>query len=140
MRVHPNAHTEPAKNIIPVDTMMLPIPTRGETMPPNANPNAHSRADAVPALARSLSMANVLEAVKVSPSMESNPRSSSSYTQKLQPAHRARQRKNETMTMPMLPLYKACSGWSNLTAEVADSIIAIALTPEQMLNANGEKP
>lgn len=126
--------------MIPVDTMISPIPTRGETIPPNANPSAPSKADAIPALARSLSIANVLEAVKVSPSMESNPRSSNSYTQKLQSAQRARQRKNETITMPALPLYNACSGWANLTAETADSMIAIALTPKQTLNINGEKP
>ena len=45
--------------------MILPIPTRGETIPPNANPSAPNKADAMPALARSLSIANVLEAVKV---------------------------------------------------------------------------
>lgn len=50
--------------------MILPTPTSGETIPPNANPNAPNKADAVPAFARSLSMANVLDAVKVSPSIK----------------------------------------------------------------------
>ena len=78
MRVQTNAHTEPIKNSIPVETIILTSPTSGETTPPKANPNAPSKADAIPAFARSLSIAKVLEAVKVSPNMESNAKSSTS--------------------------------------------------------------
>lgn len=78
MRVQTNAHTEPIKNRIPVETIIFPSPTSGETTPPKAKPNAPSKADAIPAFARSLSIAKVLEAVKVSPNMESNAKSSTS--------------------------------------------------------------
>ena len=64
MRVQTNAHTEPVKNRTPVETIIFPSPTSGDTTPPKANPNAPSKAEAIPAFARSLSIAKVLEAVK----------------------------------------------------------------------------
>ena len=51
----------------PVVTIMLPKPTKGDTTPPKAKQIAPKRADAVPAFFRSLSMANVVEDVKVRP-------------------------------------------------------------------------
>lgn len=66
------------KNRTPVETIILPSPTSGDTTPPKANPNAPSKAYAIPAFARSLSIAKVLEAVKVSPNIESNAKSSTS--------------------------------------------------------------
>ena len=62
MRVQTNAHTEPIKNRTPVETIIFPNPTSGDTTPPKANPNAPSKADAIPAFARSLSIAKVLDA------------------------------------------------------------------------------
>ena len=82
----------------------------------------------------------VLEAVKVSPNMKSNARSNTSYIQKLQPTHNATHRKEEAITIPILPLYNACSGWANLTAEVAEMTMARALAPKQILNIKGENP
>lgn len=78
MRVQTNAHKEPVKNRTPVETIIFPSPTSGDTTPPKANPNAPSKADAIPAFARSLSIAKVLDAVNVSPNMESNAKSSTS--------------------------------------------------------------
>ena len=140
MRVQTNAHTEPVKNNIPVDTIIFPNPTSGDTTPPKANPNAPNKADAIPAFDRSQSIASVLEAVKVSPNIKSNARSNTSYIQKLQPTHNATHRKEEAITIPILPLYNACSGWANLTAEVAEMIMARALVPKQILNIKGENP
>ena len=45
--------------------------TRGDTIPPNANPVAPNSAEAVPEFCRSLSIAKVVEAVKVSPIVKS---------------------------------------------------------------------
>lgn len=57
---------------IPVDVKIFPIPTKGETSPPAANPNAPRMAEAVPALSRCLCMANVVVEVKVIPTEKSN--------------------------------------------------------------------
>ena len=55
------------KNISPVVERISPNPTNGETIPPKAKPAAPNNAEAVPELARSQSMAKVVEAVKVNP-------------------------------------------------------------------------
>ena len=65
-------HTEQMKNISPVV----------ETIPPKAKPAAPNNAEAVPELARSQSMAKVVEAVKVNPIEKSNTNSTASYTAK----------------------------------------------------------
>lgn len=75
---------EPIINTSPVEIRMFPNPTRGETSPPKAKPKAPNKAEAMPALDRALSIANVLEAVNVKPNMSSKPMSKVSYTQKLQ--------------------------------------------------------
>lgn len=54
-------------NIKPVDDMMLPMPTSGETIPPAAKHTAPKSADAVPEFSRSHSMAIAVVEVKVSP-------------------------------------------------------------------------
>lgn len=95
---------------MPVVTIIFPKPTIGETIPPKANPNAPNNAEATPAFERSQSKANVLEEVKVNPIIESKQISKISYTKKLQSKQRATIRKNETITIPKLPLYNACSG------------------------------
>ena len=84
--------------MIPVETMILPRPTSGETIPPKANPSAPSSAEAVPALSCSQSIASVLEAVKVSPSIDKRPISSTSYIQKLQPETKAIRSNAEKIT------------------------------------------
>ena len=56
--------------------------TRGDTIPPNANPVAPNSAEAVPEFCRSLSIAKVVEAVKVNPIEKSNTNSTASYTAK----------------------------------------------------------
>lgn len=78
------APIEPMINTRPVDIRIFPNPTKGETSPPEAKPNAPNRAEAIPALDRALSIAKVLEAVKVNPNMSNKPMSKISYTQKLQ--------------------------------------------------------
>ena len=54
-------------NITPVETRMFPIPTKGETMPPNEKQTAPNNAEAVPALSRSHSIANAVDVVNVIP-------------------------------------------------------------------------
>ena len=78
MRVQINEQMEPTRKAMPVETRIFPRPTNGDTIPPKANPSAPSRAEAIPACDRSQSIAKVFEAVKVSPSMESSPRSKTS--------------------------------------------------------------
>lgn len=51
---------------------ILPIPTNGETIPPNMKLDAPNAADAVPALFRSLSIASDVEAGNVIPRKNSN--------------------------------------------------------------------
>ena len=46
---------------------MFPIPTKGETMPPNEKQTAPNNAKAVPALSRSHSIANAVDVVNVIP-------------------------------------------------------------------------
>ena len=75
---------EPIINTSTVEIRMFPNPTRGETSPPKVKPKAPNKAEAIPALDRALSIANVLEAVNVKPNMRSKPMSKVSYTQKLQ--------------------------------------------------------
>ena len=63
---------------VPVERSVSPRPTSGETMPPKANPEAPSSAEAVPACSRVQSMASVVEVVKVSPIQKSRAKSSAS--------------------------------------------------------------
>ena len=70
------------KNISPVVERISPNPTNGETTPPKAKPAAPNNAEAVPELARSQSMAKVVEAVKGNPIEKSNTNSTASYTAK----------------------------------------------------------
>ena len=68
---HPKEHEEHKRNISPVVGRISPMLTRGDTIPPNANPVAPNSAEAVPEFCRSLSIAKVVEAVKVSPIVKS---------------------------------------------------------------------
>ena len=52
MQVKNSAHTEPIKKAVPVEVKIFPNPTSGEMIPPKANPEVPSKADATPALAR----------------------------------------------------------------------------------------
>ena len=55
---------------IPVESIMFPRPTRGETMLPNRKPAAPRIAEAVPALLRAASMAMAVAVVKDIPSIK----------------------------------------------------------------------
>jgi len=70
-QAHTQEHNDPIKNKKPVDILISPIPTKGDTIPPKANPIAPKRAEATPAFLRSQSIAKVLEAVKVIPTIAS---------------------------------------------------------------------
>lgn len=120
--------------------MMLPMPTNGETIPPKANPSAPNKAEAVPALLRSQSIAKVLEAVKVSPSIDRRQINSSSYIQKLQSKANATKSKADIITIPKLPQCNACSKRRNLMAVVADMAMKTTLIPKHTLNSKGENP
>ena len=65
-------------NVTPVDTRIFPKPTNGETIPPEAKQSAPSRSEAAPEFLISLSIAKVVEEVKVSPIVKSNANISSS--------------------------------------------------------------
>ena len=78
----PRAQTTKAA---PVEYIVLPRPTSGETMPPKANPAAPSRADAVPDSERVHSMASVVEVVKVRPIEKSSPMSSPNQNSRRSP-------------------------------------------------------
>lgn len=56
--------------------------TRGDTIPPNANPVAPNKAEAVPEFCRSLSIAKVVDAEKVSPIVKSRKNNSISLNDK----------------------------------------------------------
>lgn len=70
-RAHIQEHNAPIKNRNPAELLISPIPTKGDTIPPNAKPIAPKRAEATPAFLRSQSIAKVLEAVKAIPTIES---------------------------------------------------------------------
>ena len=63
--MHPSEQNAQVAKVTPVEVSMSPMPTRGDTSPPKAKPMAPSRAEAVPALCRWLSMANAVVEVKV---------------------------------------------------------------------------
>lgn len=88
------------KNKKPVDILISPIPTRGDTIPPNAKPIAPKRAEATPAFLRSQSIAKVLEAVKDIPTIESRQKINISYTQKLQFRKNAAETNMEISSIP----------------------------------------
>ena len=119
---------------------MLPIPTSGETIPPKAKPTAPNSADAVPEFSRPLSMASVVDEVKVRPSMKMTASSNSSYTQKLHSSHRANSSNAENINIPRLPMNVPLSVLWNLTDDAAAMPMASELTPNTMLNIIGEKP
>ncbi len=60
-------------NTMPVESKMSPMPTSGETNPPDANPSAPSKADAVPEWVRSAFKAKALEEVNEKPKVTNNP-------------------------------------------------------------------
>lgn len=62
----------------PADTIMSPRPASGGTMPPKAYPTVPSKAEAVPALPCSLSIARALEAVNDIPTIDSSRKSRAS--------------------------------------------------------------
>lgn len=125
---------------MPVDERILPIPTNGETIPPAAKHTAPSKAEAVPELARWLSMANAVLEVKVIPMQNNRANINVSYTQKLHPDIKAIHRRTERIVMPQQPAKVLLSGRWNLTDKAAATPIANALTAKQTLKANAEKP
>lgn len=140
MQVNNSAQAEPIKKAAPVEVKMFPNPTSGETIPPKANPEAPSKADATPALARSQFMANVFEAVKVRPNMKSNTTNNDSYIQELQSRLSAIKSTNEITVMPMLPRNTAISGCEKRTVMAEATTMDMALMPKHKLNIMGEKP
>lgn len=140
MQVNNSAQAEPIKKAAPVEVKMFPNPTSGETIPPKANPEAPSKADATPALARSQFMANVFEAVKVRPNMKSNTTNNDSYIQKLQSRQSAIKSTVETTVIPMLPRNTAISGCEKCTVIAETNTMDTALMPKHKLNIMGENP
>lgn len=139
-RMQPIEQHAQTTNTIPVEDRILPIPTNGETIPPAAKHTAPSRADAVPELARWLSMANAVLEVNVIPMQKSRTSIRTSYIQKLHPDIRAMHSRTERTVMPQHPAKVLLSGRWNLTDKAAAIPIDKALAAKQMLKANAEKP
>lgn len=140
MQVNNSAQAEPIKKAAPVEVKMFPNPTSGEMIPPKANPEAPSKADATPALARSQFIANVFDAVKVRPNIKSNTINNDSYIQKLQSRLSAIKSTNEITVMPMLPRNTAISGCGKRTVMAEATTMDMALMPKHKLNIMGENP
>ena len=126
--------------IIPVDTRISPSPTKGETIPPEAKQTAPNSAEAVPALSRWHSIANVVVDVKVSPIINNKTSRSASYIQKLHPVISAVHSPSAATAMPTQPINVLLTGRLNFTDVAAATPIATALTAKQKLNTNGEYP
>ena len=127
-------------NTVPVDVRILPIPTNGDTIPPAAKHTAPSKAEAIPELARWLSMANAVLEVKVIPMQNNRANINASYIQKLHPDIRAIHRRTERTVMPQQPAKVLLSGRWNLTDKAAAMPMASALTAKQTLKAKAENP
>ena len=91
-------------------------------------------------ISRSLSMAKVVEEVKVSPIIKSNANISNSYVQKLQPLYKAPIRQSDKHNIPTQPISVPFSVRRNFTERAAATPIATAFTAKQTLKANGENP
>ena len=64
-----------------VVVIILPIPTRGDTMPPDRKPDAPNIADAVPIIMRPSSIARVVAEVRMNPMLTSMRKVGISYGQ-----------------------------------------------------------
>ena len=95
---------------MPVVTIVSPSPTKGETNPPNPNPIAPNKAEAVPACSRSHSIARAVVEVKEKPIMKSRVISNPSYIQKLQSRFMAIHMIMESINMPILLVSVLFSG------------------------------
>ena len=126
--------------VIPAECIILPSPTKGETMLPNKNPAAPKTADPVPACPRTASIASVVAAVKESPAINSSTKSSPSNTIIELSANKAALNKILQTSIPK-QLVKMQFSWRlNLTDNPAPIPIATALTAKNRLNANGLNP
>jgi len=125
---------------MPVVAIVSPSPTKGDTNPPNPNPTAPNKAEAVPACSRSHSIAKAVVEVKEKPIMKSRAISNPSYIQKLQFRFMAIHTIAERISIPMLLANVLFSGWRNLTDKPAANPIATALAAKQMLNPKAENP
>ena len=119
---------------------MLPRPTNGETIPPEAKQSAPNKAEAAPAYRRSQSIAKVVDDVKVSPIMNSKANISNSYAQKPHPLYKATITQTDSANMPMQPMSVPFSDRRNFTDMAAATPIATAFTAKQILKAKGENP
>ena len=131
------AHTT---KTMPVVLRMSPVPTMGETIPPKAKQTAPRMADALPAYRRSLSMASVVERVKVSAMVKSSRNRMPSYTQKLHLHHRAASSATESTHIPMqLAMMPSC-GRRKRSESGAAAMNASEFTAKTMLNSSAENP
>ena len=132
-----HAHT---MKMMPVDVMMFPNPTNGDTTPPKAKPTAPNKAEAVPAFCRWLSIARVVVEVNVSPIVNKSSSNKLSYIQKLHDDNNAPQRANEMAVMLTHPVSVLLSGRLNLTDRASATQMVLALMAKHKLNASGVKP
>lgn len=139
MQVKNSAHTEPIKKAVPVEVKIFPNPTSGEMIPPKANPEAPSKADATPALARTQFIANVFDAVKVRPNIKSKTTNNDSYIQKSQSRQSAIKSTVETTVIPMLPRNTAISGCEKCTVIAEANTMDTALMAKTQTEHHGRK-
>ena len=119
---------------------MLPNPTNGETIPPEAKQSAPNKAEAAPAYRRSQSIAKVVDDVKVSPIMNSKANINNSYVQKAHSLYKATIMQTDSTNIPIQPVSVPFSVRRNFTDMAAATPIATELTAKQTLKAKGEKP
>lgn len=119
---------------------MLPNPTKGDTMLPNKNPAAPSKAEAVPACSRAFSMASVVAEVKVSPNVKSRNNSSPSNTHTELFATSAAHTNPLNTSMPAQLVKMQVSRRLNLTQSPAPATMAAELSAKNKLKAKAEKP
>ena len=106
-----------ATKVMLVERMMSPIPTRGDTIPPNMNMMAPTSADATPALLCSSFIANATELVTQRPLHASITTNIASYNTKEMPRGVAASISTLERNSPMLATWVHCSGVLNLMEE-----------------------
>lgn len=120
--------------------MISPIPTNGDTIPPNRNPVAPKIADAAPIYPRPSSIANVVDAVNMNPKNTSMINVRSSYDANKSKAKYDTSCNIEITEIPVVPNIAALDIFLNFNDNAEPMPIPNALIPKITAKNNSENP